>query len=106
MGVRYLMYFGIWLALGAFATLLTTYWLVIQPRERVYFTAGMSGLAWLTMAYTAPSVQKMTETGQAAAYEIGLTVQFFVGLLGILSLLVVILYRLGEYPPPEDAIEA
>lgn len=99
------MYLSVWYALGAFATLMTLFWLVLQPQQRVYFTAGFSGLAWLTMAFVAPGVQRMTESGQTVDFEIGLVVQFFVGILGIMSLLVVVLYRLGQYPPPEDAIE-
>lgn len=91
----------VWLALGVFASVLTLLYLVVTPRQRVYFTSGFAGIAWLTMAFTAPGVQRMTESGEVVTAGLGIPIQYFVGLLGLLSLTVTILYRLGEYPPPE-----
>lgn len=90
-----------WLALGAFSTLMTLLWLVVSPYERVYFTAGMGGVGWVLMALTAPGVSRLTEAGTTVQAPVSEPLQLFVGLLGFLSLVVVVLYRFDEYPPPD-----
>jgi len=94
-----------WFALGAFSLTMTLLWLVVLPRRRVYFTAGMSALGWLMMAFTAPSLIRITETGSTVSTPPGTFLQLFVGLLGLLSLSVLVLFRLGEYPPPTDEVQ-
>ena len=92
-----------WLSLGVFATLMLLVWLLVQPRKRVYFTAGFSGLAYGIMALSAPGVTTVTQTGTTVAKPVDPAIQFFVGVLSFLSIAVVFLYRWGLYPP-EDSI--
>jgi len=95
------MWLQLWLALGSFAMTMTLFWGWWSPTKRVYFSAGFGALAWLTMAWTAPGVERMTDAGETVSAGIGLPVQLFAGLLGVLSLAVVFLYRFNEYPPTE-----
>jgi len=96
------MFLVMWVALGAFALLMTLFWAFWSPDERVYFSAGFGGLAWLTMAWMAPGVERMTDAGEVIGAEIGLPIQMLTGLLGVLSLVVLFLYRFDEYPPVDD----
>lgn len=91
-----------WLGLAAYAFAMTVVYLVVQPEERIYATAGTGAVAWLMVALTAPGVERMTESGAIVDVPAGLIVQLFAAILGALSLLVVFLYRAGLYPPPND----
>lgn len=91
-----------WLALAIYAFAMTIVYLVVLPEERVYFSAGTAGAAWIFAALTAPTVERLTETGDVVAAAPGTVVQLFAAVLGLLSLLVVFLYRAGLYPPPDD----
>lgn len=90
-----------WLGLGVFGTLWTVIWIYAQPYERVYFSAGMSFIAFSTMALTAPGVERVTESGAIVAAPVSEELQLVTALLAVLSLVVLFLYRLDEYPPPD-----
>lgn len=91
-----------WFALAAFATLCTWTWLVVEPEEKVYFTAGLGAAAWTFLALTARGVERSLEAGGMEPADAGVIVQLFIGILALLSLLVIVLYRAGLYPPPDD----
>jgi len=86
-----------WFALAGFATLLTAMWLVIQPRERVYLTSGLSFISWSTAAVAAPSLRRRTLDGTAV--NVGApTLQYIAAALALVSLLVFALYYFELYP--------
>lgn len=91
-----------WLAIVGYGFAMLMLWIWQQPADRVYFTAGTGAIAFLIAALTAPGVERVTETGERIAAGPGLTVQIFLGLLGLLSLTTIFLYRLDEYPPTEE----
>lgn len=95
-----------WLALGVLATGAMVFWAYLLPDRRVYLTAGLSAIGYVAMALTAPGVERVTEAGETVAAPVSVTIQLIAGLLGVLSLVVIFLYRLGEYPPPEEQIDS
>jgi tetrahydromethanopterin S-methyltransferase subunit C len=99
------MWWSTWLAVGVLATLSMTSWALLYPEERVYLTAGTSAIGYLTMAWTAPGVQRVTQSGVTVDAPVSVVVQLIAGLLGVLSVVVLFLYRLGEYPPPDEELQ-
>jgi len=92
-----------WFALTAFATLLTAAWLVIQPRERVYLTSGLSFLSWSTAAVAAPSLRRRTLDG--AAVNVGApSLQYITAGMALVSLLVFALYYFELYPADDGKL--
>lgn len=93
------MMFGFWLALAAFATLCTASFAILAPTTRIYLTAGAGAAGWGITAITAPGVTTIADDGTEVSYAAGLEVQLFLTGLAAFSLLVLILYYLGLYPP-------
>lgn len=91
-----------WLLLGVFGSAMLLLWIWLMPRKRVYFSAGMSAVAFALMAISGPSVERLTQTGDVVDAPVPVTIQLLLGLLALLSLTTLILYRLDEYPPPQD----
>jgi len=89
-----------WLAVGVFATILTLGW-IYRPDERLTTTAMLSTGAWAWMALTAQSLTRYTETGETIDVAAG-SLAYFPAFLAVLSMLALILYRFGHYPPRED----
>lgn len=92
---------NLWLSLGAFATLMTLTYAFILPDERVYFSAGLAAVAWGVMSMSAQNLTRLTDQGKTEGVETP-SLQFFTFVLALLSLLVLILYRFGEYPPETE----
>lgn len=90
-----------WLAVGAFATLMTVAYL-FRPRERVTFSSLFAGVGWAWMAFVAGNVETLAPgTGEAvSASEPSL--QYVLTALALLSWTVTLLYRFDEYPPVRD----
>jgi hypothetical protein len=88
-----------WLGMAVLATLLTFAWLFVE--RRVIMTGLFAGFIWVFLALTGDDVYRITETGEQVAAPVGV-IQYFTLAMGILSLLAVILYWSGHYPPEED----
>lgn len=93
------MMLAFWLAIGVFATLCTASFAVIAPSTRIYLTAGAGAVGWGILAISAPGVTTIADDGSTVSYAAGLEVQLFLTGLAVFSLLVLILYYLGLYPP-------
>ena len=91
-----------WLVLGVFGSAMLLLWIWLLPRKRVYFSAGMSAVSFALMAISAPDVEKLSQNGDIVDAPVPVTVQLLLGLLALLSLTVLVLYRLDEYPPPQE----
>ena len=91
-----------WYGLGVLALIMTMTWLHLEDSEKVYFTAGIGGTAWLLMSLTARGLERLTETGTTVPADAGVLIQLFTGIMALLSLLVVVLYKSELYPPPGD----
>lgn len=88
-----------WLALGAFATLFTLLWLLVD--DRITTTAGVAAISWLLWALLGGSVYRVTQTGETvAAGAPGLDYLGY-GLFAF-SLLALFLHQFGVYPPSRE----
>lgn len=92
-----------WFALGGFSMLMTLGWLFVE--ERVTTTAALAAGGWAYMALTADSLVRYTDTGTEIAVSAG-SLAYFCTALALLSLLALLLYRFGLYPPQEDDPES
>lgn len=90
------MWVGLWFALGVFATLWTTAW--VLGHERIYIKAGISLASWALVALSGSDVYALTDTGEEIALEAS-SIQLFAAGLAVLSFFVLLLYRFDEYPP-------
>jgi len=88
-----------WLAVGAFATLMTLAWLFVQ--QRLTTTTAFAGIAWSWMALTGGGVTKLGESGTVVEASVG-SLQFLCALFAILSFAALMLSRFGHYPPDEE----
>ena len=88
-----------WLALAVFASGATYSYAIHTPQSRVYLTAGTASVAWGILAITAPAVTTLTDAGDEVAMGAPAELQLFVTGLAVFSLLVLVLYYLGLYPP-------
>lgn len=85
-----------WYALGALATIFTLTWLFLV--RRIYVSAGMSALLWGAMTLTARDLTGRLDGG--GTFDASSPVLQFVALLfAVLSVLAVVTYRWGLYPP-------
>lgn len=92
-----------WLALALFATLMTLLYSVFAPRERVYLTSGIAAFAWAICAITAPAVTALNDAGDPVAAAVPFELQLFTAGLAAYSLLVLVLFFWGLYPPEGPA---
>lgn len=104
------MYQIYWLGLGIFATIMTLAWLfpalfgAPDPEfGRVTLTSLVSFLAWGVMALYAPTVETI-QGGSVIDAAVSIEVQLFVAALSVVSLLTLVLYQLGVYPPEANEI--
>lgn len=93
-----------WLALGAFATIWTLLWLLVE--DRITTSAAVATLSWLVFAFLGGNVVRVTQTGETVA--VGAPAFEYLGwALFVLSLLALFLNLWGVYPPkPTDSAEA
>jgi len=89
-----------WLAVGVFSMITTLGWLY-RPTERLTVTALLSTFGWAWMALTADSLVRYTQTGEVVPLSAG-SLAYVAAFLAVLSMLALILYRFGHYPPTED----
>jgi len=90
-----------WLLLVGAGTACLVCWLLLFSDRRVYFTAGLGGACFGIAFLTAPTVERMTETGSVVAAPVGPVFQVILAVLAVLSLAVVGLRRFGAWPPDE-----
>lgn len=91
-----------WFALTAFAFFMSVAWLFIE--RRITTTSALAGATWALAAVSGGDLTRITQDGTEVAVEVGV-LQYICTLMALLSLLVLILYRFGEYPPgPDDPI--
>lgn len=88
------------LALAGFATLLTLSWLFIESRTT--FTSGMSFLSWGLLAILGGDIEKIAMDGTRVSAGAPEELRWFLTALSLLSALVFVLYRIGEYPPDDE----
>jgi len=93
------MWVVLWLALAAFATWATYSYTIGAPKVRVYFTASSASAAWGILAITAPAVTALTDSGEIVPMGAPIELQLFITGLALFSLLVLVLFYLGLYPP-------
>jgi len=89
-----------WLAVGVFSLVMTMGWLY-RPTERMTVAALLSTAGWSWMALTAQTLVRYTETGEPIDVAAG-SLAYFPAFLALLSILALVLYRFGHYPPRED----
>ncbi|QKG91688.1 hypothetical protein HPS36_02065 [Halorubrum salinarum] len=97
------MWVAFWLALALFASGATYSYAIGAPKRRVYLTTASASAAWGILAITAPAVFTLTETGETVPVGAPLELQLFVTGMAVFSLLVLVLYYLGLYPPESNA---
>lgn len=88
-----------WWAIVVFALLMTLAWLFVE--KRITTTSMLAGGAWSFAALTGSELVHTTEAGITYTRSAG-EIRYFALLLALLSFVVLILYRLGHYPPEED----
>lgn len=99
-----------WLGLGVFATIFTLAWLfpalfgAPDPEfARVTLTSLVSFFAWGVMALYAQTVETI-QGGSVVDAPVTTEVQLFVAALSVVSLLTLVLYQLGVYPPEANEV--
>lgn len=97
------MWIAFWLALAVFASGATYAYAIGSPQSRVYLTAGSASAAWGILAITAPAAFTLTETGESVSVGAPLELQLFVTGMAVFSLLILVLYYLGLYPPESNS---
>lgn len=95
-----------WLALAAFATGATYSYAIGAPRSRVYLSSGSASAAWTILAITAPATFTLTESGESVSVGAPLELQLFVTGMAVFSLLILVLFYGGYYPPESDKNDA
>lgn len=95
-----------WLALAAFATGATYSYAIGAPRSRVYLTSGSASAAWAILAITAPATFTVTDSGGTVPIGAPLELQLFVTGLAVFSLLILVLFYSGYYPPESPGNDA
>jgi hypothetical protein len=96
------MWLSIYLAVFAFASLATMIWAVVEVRIPLF--SVVSVFAWLLLAFEGAQVTKHAQDGTAITTELPY-VQLFCGLMAFSSAIALILYRFGEFPPSNDAVD-
>jgi hypothetical protein len=99
-----------WLSIGLFSGVMTLAWLfpslfgAENPEfSRVTMTALLSFTGWGVMALYAPDVTTLQQGAEVSA-AVSSEVQLFVTGLSLVSLLTLILYQVGVYPPEANEI--
>lgn len=95
------MWLSIFLAIFAFATLSTLIWAVLEVRIPLFGIASV--FAWVLLAFEGAEVTKHAQDGTAISTELPY-VQMFCGLMAFASAVAILLYRFGEFPPSNDAV--
>lgn len=91
-----------WWAVVLFAFAMTAAWLFVEKRTTT--TALLAGAAWSFAALTGGNLTRHAfSSGVHSTYTVSTGyIQYLAMLMAILSFLVLLLYRLGAYPPEED----
>lgn len=88
-----------WFAVAAFSMIFTLGWLFVE--KRVTTTAMLAAAGWSFCAFTAQSLTRITQTGAEVSVPAG-SLAYFCIALALVSLLALVLYRFGLYPPTDD----
>lgn len=92
------MYLRIWYGVALLATLMTVLYLLL-PERQVTLTSGIAGFAWAFAAIRGGSLTILNQDGTETAATTTDALQLLTGVLALVSFIVWILYRYGEYPP-------
>ncbi|CAI49739.1 uncharacterized protein NP_7020A (plasmid) [Natronomonas pharaonis DSM 2160] len=95
------MYQRYYFALAVGATLLTAAWL-FRPDERTTITSFGAFVSWSLTALVGGEVERVTSDGSVVAAPVPAEVRWLTFLFALLSLLALILYTVGVYPPNTD----
>jgi hypothetical protein len=87
-----------WFGLVALALVMTLAYL-FRPEERAMATSATAFLAWGLAALYGGTVEALLRDGTVADAAVGVPVQLLATLLSLLSLGVLVLCQLEEYPP-------
>jgi len=96
------MWLSIYLALFGFATIATLIWSVLEVR--IPLMGIVSVFAWVLLAFEGAEITKHAQDGTAITTELPY-VQMFCGLMAFSSAIALLLYRFGEFPPSNDAVD-
>ena len=90
-----------YLALFAFAAACTFAWLYLERRVLI---SGMTAAAgWLTLALVGADVETVS-SGEVVTAAVPDPLRWLFAVLGVLSVLAVILYTAGAYPPRDHEL--
>jgi len=97
--------FVYWAGAALLATAATALW-VVRPGDRTVLAAGSSAALWAWCALVGDQVERVFRDGSGgvvrAAAPVPETLRFLLAGVGVLSLLALVLYIAGAYPPQTD----
>jgi len=96
------MWLSIYLALFGFATIATLIWSVLEVR--IPLMGIVSVFAWVLLAFQGAEVTQYTQDGTAITTDVPYF-QMFCGLMAFASAVAILLYRFGEFPPSNQAVD-
>lgn len=91
------MYQSNWFIIVGIATIMTLAWMFVDARTPM--TAGLSFISWGLAALQSGNLTKMLDDGTTADVSAIPQFRYFLLAMALLSLLTLILYQVGVYPP-------